>query len=131
MTLAKDELESVRLRVRVAVRKAFFDLLLAQEEMRIHDQHVEIARQSIEAARIKYTVGKVPQQDVLKAQLAMTRLEEHMIRFERDAEVARVRMNTLLGRDLATPIRVQGDFGIGADLPAEKQLQQLALELAP
>ena len=130
-TVAKDELEAVRLRARIEVRKAFFDLLLAQEEMRIHDQHVGIARQAIEAARIKYTVGKVPQQDVLKAQLAMTRLEEHMIRFERDAEVARVRMNTLLGRDLATPIRVQGDFGIGADLPAEKQLEQLSLDSRP
>lgn len=131
VTVAQDELESVRLRVQVEVRKAFFDLLLAQEEMRIHDQHVDIARQAIEAARIKYTVGKVPQQDVLKAQLAMTRLEEHIIRFERDAEVARVRMNTLLGRDPATPIRVQGDFGIGADLPAEKQLQQLSLQSRP
>jgi len=131
VTVAKDELESVRLRVRVDVRKAFFDLLLAQEEMRIHDQHADIARQATEAARIKYTVGKVPQQDVLKAQLAMTRLEEHIIRFERDAEVARVRMNTLLGRDPATPIRVQGDFGIGADLPAEKQLEQLSLQSRP
>ena len=129
--VAQDELESVRLRVRVEVRKAFFDLLLAQEEVRIHDQHVDIARQAIEAARIKYTVGKVPQQDVLKAQLAMTRLEEHIIRFERDAEVARVRMNTLLGRDPASPIRVQGDFGIGADLPAEWQLQQLSLQSRP
>src|SRR5208337_222740 len=110
VTVAKDELESARLQVRVEVRKAFFDLLLAQEEMRIHDQHVDIAHQAIEAARIKYTVGKVPQQDVLKEELAMTRLEEHIIRFERDAEVARVRMNTLLGRDPATPIRVQGDF---------------------
>lgn len=131
VTVAKDELDYVRLRVQVEVRKAFFDLLLAQEEMRIHDQHVEIARQAIEAARIKYTVGKVPQQDVLKAQLAMTRLEEHMIRFERDAEVARVRMNTLLGRDPATPLRVQGDFGISADLPAGKQLEQLALQSRP
>lgn len=131
VTVAQDELESVRLRIRVQVRKAFFDLLLAQEEMRIHDQHVDIARQAIEAARIKYTVGKVPQQDVLKAQLAMTRLEEHIIRFERDAEVARVRMNTLLGRDPATPIRVQGEFGIGADLPGEKQLQQLSLQSRP
>ncbi|MGD0730813.1 MAG: TolC family protein [Terracidiphilus sp.] len=131
VTEAKDELEVVRLRIRVEARKAFFDLLLAQEELRIHDQHVAIARQAIEAARIKYTVGKVPQQDVLKAQLAMTRLEEHIIRFERDAEVARARMNTLLGRDPATPIRVQGDFGIGADLPAGKQLRQLSLQSRP
>jgi outer membrane protein TolC len=131
VNLAKDELERVRLRVQVEARKAFFDLLLAQEELRIHDQHVDITRQAIEAARIKYTVGKVPQQDVLKAQLAMTRLEEHMIRFERDAEVARGRMNTMLGRDPATPIHVQGDFGVGAELPAEKQLQQLSLEWRP
>lgn len=131
VTVAKDELESARLRVRVEVRKAFFDLLLAQEEMRIHDQHVDIARQAIEAAGIKYTVGKVPQQDVLKAQLAMTRLEEHMIRFERDAELARVRMNTLLGRDSAMPIRVQGDFGIGRDLPPKEQLEQLSLQSRP
>ena len=131
VTVAKDELEAVRLRVRVEVRKSFFDLLLAQEEMRIHDQHVDIARQAIEAARIKYTVGKVPQQDVLKAQLALTRLEEHVIRFERGAEVARVRMNTLLGRDSATPIRVQGDFGISADLPTEKQLEQMSLQSRP
>jgi outer membrane protein TolC len=131
VAVAQDELKAARLQVRVEVRKAFFDLLLAQEEMRIHDQHVDIAREAIEAARIKYTVGKVPQQDVLKAELAMTRLEEHMIRFERDAEVARIRMDTLLGRDPATPIRVEGDFGIGAELPAEKQLQQLSLQARP
>ncbi|MGA9587837.1 MAG: TolC family protein [Terracidiphilus sp.] len=131
VTVAQDELESVRLRVRVEVRKAFFDLLLAQEEMRIHDQHVDIARQAIEAARIKYTVGKVPQQDVLKAKLAMTRLEEHMIRFDRDAEVARAQMNTLLGRDPAMPIRVEGDFGVGADLPAGKQLEERSLVSRP
>jgi outer membrane protein TolC len=131
VTVAQDELESVRLRVRVEVRKAFFDLLLAQEEMRIHDQHVGIARQAIEAARIKYTVGKVPQQDVLKAQLAMTRLEEHMIRFDRDAEVARVQMNTLLGRDTAMPIRIEGDFGVGVDLPMGKQLEQMSLLSRP
>ena len=45
-----------------------------------------IAHQAIEAARIKYAVGKVPQQDILKAQVALTRLAEHMIRFDRDAE---------------------------------------------
>ena len=131
VAVAKEQLEQVRLRVRVETRKAFFDLLLAQEEMRIHDQHVDIARQAIEAARIKYTVGKVPQQDVLKAQLAMTRLEEHMIRFERDAEVARVRMNTQLGRDAETPVRVQGDFGIDLNLPAKSELEQVAFRSRP
>ena len=97
--VAKANLDAVRLDVRVRVRKAFDDLLLVQDEMRIHDEHVGIAQQAIEAARIKYTVGKVPQQDMLKAQVALTGLAEHMIRFDHDAAVARARLNTLLGRD--------------------------------
>ncbi len=88
---AKANLEQVRLDVRVRVHKAFDDLLLAGDEMRIHDQHVAIARQAIEEARIKYTNGKVPQQDMLKAQVALTRLAEHMIRFDHDADLARAR----------------------------------------
>ena len=107
----------MRLDVRVRVHKAFDDLLLAKDEMRIHDQHVAIARQAIEAARIKYTVGKVPQQDMLKAQVALTRLAEHMIRFDHDADLARARLNTLLGRDPDAPLRVPGEFAVLARCP--------------
>jgi outer membrane protein, heavy metal efflux system len=128
---ARDELAEVRLRVRVGVRKAFYDLLETQDELRIHDEHVAIAQQAIAAARIRYTVGQVPQQDLLKAQLELTRLAEHMIRFDRDAEVARARLNTLVGRDPAAPLRVEGDYGVLATLPSEESLERLALQVRP
>lgn len=127
----KDSLEVTRLRVRVEVRKAFYDLLLAQDELQIHDQHVAIAHQAIEAARIKYTTGKVPQQDMLKAQLALTRLAEHMIRFDRDADVARAHLNTLLGRDPTLPITLRGDFQVDQPLPSAQDLEKLALQSRP
>ncbi len=128
---AKDVLDATRLRVRVDVRKAFYDLLGAQDELRIHDEHEAIANQAIRAARIRYTVGKVPQQDLLKAQLELTRLGEHMIRFERDAEVARAKLNTLIGRDPGSPIEVLGDYGGPGELPSEQALEQQALEARP
>ncbi|HEU5352170.1 MAG TPA: TolC family protein [Terracidiphilus sp.] len=128
---ARDELATVRLRVRVQIRKAFYNLLEAQDELRIHDEHIAIAQQAIAAARIRYTVGQVPQQDLLKAQLELTRLAEHMIRFSRDAEVARARLNTLVGRDPATPLRIKGDYGVTASLPSEASLEQLALQARP
>jgi outer membrane protein TolC len=128
---AKDELAAVRLRVRVEVRKAFYDLLEAQGELRIHDEHVAIAQQAIAAARIRYTVGQVPQEDLLKAQLELTRLAEHMIRFDRDAEIARARLNTLVGRDPASPLRVEGDYGVLAGLPSETSLERVALQVRP
>ncbi|MFP5249467.1 MAG: TolC family protein [Acidobacteriota bacterium] len=131
VTEARDELAAVRLRVRVEVRKEFYDLLKSQDELRIHDQHVGIARQAIAAARIRYTVGKVPQQDLLKAQLELTQLAEHMIQFDRDAAVARARLNTLLGREPDAPLRVMGDYGIAAVLPPEAGLEQQALRARP
>jgi len=128
---AKAALDNVRLDVRVRVRKAFYDLLRAEDELRIHDGHVAIARQAVEAARIKYTVGKVPQQDILKAQIELTRLAEHLIHFEQDAEVARARLNTLLGHDPAVSISARGDYSIPQQLPATEALEKLALASRP
>ncbi|HEU5458410.1 MAG TPA: TolC family protein [Terracidiphilus sp.] len=129
--IAQSQLEQARLAVRVRVRKAFNDLLLAQEETRIHDQHVDLARQAIEAARIKYAVGKVSQQDILKAQVTLTALAEHMIRFSQDADLARARLNTLLGRDPDTPVRALGRYSAPEPLPGLMDLEQLALSKRP
>jgi outer membrane protein TolC len=129
--VAKAQLDEVRLDVRVRVHKAFDDLVLAQNEMEIHRQHVAIARQAIEAARIQYTVGKGPQQDMLKAQVALTSLAEHMIRFDHDAALAQARLNTLLGRDPDTPVRVTGEFAVVDALPEVRALDEMALHSRP
>ena len=131
VTEAKAALENTRLDVRIRVRKAFYDLLRSQGELHIHDEHLAIARQAVEAARIKYTVGKVPQQDILKAQVALTRLAEHMIHFEEDADMARGRLNTLLGREPATPVSVRGDYAVPDHLPGTEELEKLALASRP
>jgi outer membrane protein, heavy metal efflux system len=128
---AQANLDAVRLDVKVRVQKAFFDLLLTQDETRIHAQHVGIAEQAINAARIKYTVGNVPQQDVLKAQVALTALAEHMIRFDRDAEVARARLNTLLGRSPDSPIEVRGEHAVLGALPSVESLIAMAINTRP
>lgn len=129
--LAKNELDAARLRVRVEVRKAFFDMLHAQDDLQIHDQHVGIAQQAIEAARIKYSVGKIPQVEVLKAQVALTRLAEHMVRFDRDAEVAHAHLNVLMGRHPETPIEVRGEYAVTAPLPSLETLVTTAMQARP
>lgn len=128
---AKAQLEQVRLDVRVRVHKAFNDLLRVDDEIRVHDEHISIARQAIQAARIKYTSGKVPQQDILKAQVALTQLAEHMIQFEHDADLARARLNTLLGRDPTAPLQVTGKWAVLSDLPQAQSLHNLALRSRP
>lgn len=128
---ARANLANVRLEVQVRVRKAFDDLLLVQDELRIHADHVGLARQAIEAARIKYAVGSVPQQDMLKAQVALTALAAHMIRFTRDEGVAQARLNALLGRDPAAPLTVQGKHAVLDPLPSIATMEAAALASRP
>jgi len=128
---AKAALEATRLDVRIQVRKAFYDLLRAEDGLRIHDEHVDIAHQAVEAARIKYAVGKVPQQDILKAQISATRLAEHLIHFEQDIELAQARLDTLLGRDPHEPINVQGEYETALELPPLEKLERAALQSRP
>jgi outer membrane protein TolC len=128
---AKAALEATRLKVRTRVRKAFYDLLRAEDGLRIHDEHVDIARQAVEAVRIKYAVGKVPQQDILKAQIGVTRLAEHLIHFEQDIEVAQAHLDMLLGRDPREPINVRGDYCISVALPSLETLEREALQSRP
>ena len=128
---AKAALDATKLDVRIRVQKAFFDLLRAEDELRVHDQHTDIGRQAVEAARIKYVVGKVPQQNILRAQVSLTRLVEHLIRFEQDAELARARLNTLLGRDPSEAINVRGERTVSAALPSLETLEKAALQSRP
>jgi outer membrane protein, heavy metal efflux system len=129
--VAEAQLEAVKLDVKARVRGAFYDLLRNQDELRLHDQHIALTQQAVAAARIKYTVGRVPQQDVLKAQIAVTKLADHVAMFLQDGDLARVRLNTLMGRDPEAPLEVIGEYVAPAALPAIAELKQIALENRP
>ena len=90
-----------------------------------------LARQAVASARIKYTVGRVPQQDVLKAQIAVTRLADHLVMFLQDGDLARSRLNTLMGRDPSAALEIAGEYGVPAGLPRVCDLNQTALDNRP
>ena len=129
--VAKAELETKKRDVVAQVRRSFYELLRNQDELRFHDEQLVLARQGLESARIKYVVGKVPQQDMLKAQIALTRLVEHLVMLQQDSDLARTRLNTLLGRDPGAPLDVLGAYSPPAKLPGLIDLEKISLENRP
>jgi outer membrane protein TolC len=129
--IAKAEVEARRRDVLAQVRRAFYELLQNQSGLRFHDEQAALARQGLESARIKYVVGKVPQSDMLKAQIALTRLVEHLVMLQQDGDLARARLNTLLGRDPGSPLDVVGDYSPPSPLPGLLDLEKLALDNRP
>ena len=125
------QIEIVRREIGVRVRKAYYDLLRSADEHRIHGEQMELSKQALQSATVKYTVGRVPQQDVLKAQIAMTKLADHLVMLDEEEESARAELNTLMGRDPGAPLEVMGQYGTARALPYLEELERIALENRP
>ena len=136
--IASDETEIQAMAVEAKKREvvalahqAFNQLLRSYDQLSIHHDEVMLAQQSIEATRIQYTAGKALQADVLKAGVAYSRLAEHEILLESEADSARAELNTLMGRPPDQPLDVEGKYGIVETLPTQEVLQSLAIANRP
>ena len=125
------QVEVIRRELGMRVRKAYYDLLRSADEHRIHDEQMDLSKQALQSATVKYTVGKVPQQDVLKAQITMTKLADHLVMLDQDEETARSELNALMGRDPGAPLEVVGQYGVPRALPSLLELERIALENRP
>jgi outer membrane protein, heavy metal efflux system len=124
-------IEAKKREVLAMAHQAFNQLLRSYDQLRIHHEEVALAKQSIDATRIQYTAGKAMQSDVLKAGVAYSKLAEHEIMLERDADSARAALNTLMGRPPDQPLEVEGSYGILESLPTQAALQDLAIANRP
>ena len=124
-------IEAKKREVIALAHQAFNQLLRSYDQLRIHHDEVMLARQSIEATRIQYSAGKAQQSDVLKAGVAYSRLAEHEILLESEADSARAELNTLMGRPPDQPLDVEGSYGIVEALPSQEELQNLAIANRP
>lgn len=129
--IAASELESARQEVTVEVRKACADLKRNKDEMNLHDRQASLLKEAVSASLAQYTTGKVPQADVLRAQMALTRLNEHLVELEEDRDNARAQLNALLGRSPDEPVEITGDYATVATLPSIEELERVAIENRP
>jgi outer membrane protein TolC len=129
--VASSELETLRQEVSADVREVCADLKLNAGEMKLHDRQAALLKEALAAVLAQYTTGKVPEADVLRAQMALTRLSEHLIELEEERDSTRARLNTLLGQSPDEPVEITGEYAILTDLPPIEELERLAIEHRP
>lgn len=103
---------------------AYADLAFARRTLDVLDENVALVRQMADAAEARYAAGRMAQQDVLKAIVERSRLEEQRVMAGEQAGMAEARLNTLMGRPADAPIgpldaeRTERLLPSFADLPA-------------
>jgi outer membrane protein TolC len=129
--VAASELESARQEVTAEVRKGCADLKRNTDEMKLHDRQASLLKEALAASLAQYTTGKVPQAEVLRAQMALTRMNEHLIELEEDQDNARAQLNALLGRNPDEAVEIKGEYASVAALPSIEELERVAIENRP
>ncbi len=126
---AKYGLQETGNRVVREVKLAYYELALAEETIRLLNNNRLILEQFLRIAESRYGVGQAPQADVLKAQAQLSRVNEELLRMERERPVVQAELARLLGRRAEpAPIDVAlpdvGDQALDANTLAEAALRE-------
>lgn len=119
--------QSVRAKERELVarlKRDYYDLFVAQKAVQIHHQQVDLLRQFVAIANAKFRGGMGSQADVLKAQVELSLLLQHLPVLEQRRKSAEAMLNTLLDRNPASPLGMAQE---PLQLPFEKSVDDLHL----
>ena len=104
---AAQQLERARLSTTAAVRRAYYGLVHARDRLALIDEQERTFRQIAAVARERYAVGQGVQQDVLRAQVEVTRIRQFRAEQEAEASVRLAELNRLLDRASDTPLETE------------------------
>jgi outer membrane protein, heavy metal efflux system len=117
---ADQQVERVKLDLTARVKRAYYDLLLSRDLLDLIREQAEVWRQTEGVIRARYAVGRGAQQDVLRAQVEVVRVERLRIEREAEVEIRVAEVNHLLDRPAGTPLATEAHLVLR---PIEKRLE--------
>ncbi|MGH7825684.1 MAG: TolC family protein [Candidatus Binatia bacterium] len=129
--MIEEELRAKEQEIAAKVKAAYADYFMASKSLEIYNELLELVRHTGTTAENLYGVGKVPQQDVIRALLERTEILNKLTWAEKDLVTSQANLNTLLSRP---PDSALGDPGELAITPVSLQfadLEKLAFEQRP
>jgi cobalt-zinc-cadmium efflux system outer membrane protein len=116
------ELDAKRAEIRSAVTAAFFDMLVAQERLRLAQASVELAQRATGAASRRVTAGKVSPVEETRARVAEAAVRVEQAQAASEVTTARRRLAATWGDSSPRFERAEGDPEALPPLPAMADL---------
>ncbi len=88
------------------VKIAYFNILRAQKIQETAVQSVEMLKAHRDVAENYFKVGMIPKNDLLYAEVELANGKQALMRAQNAVELAKSRLNTLLKRDIFSPVEV-------------------------
>lgn len=128
---AADSVDEARLRLVREVKQSWWRLFYYDRALNLLDETEHFSQQLIDIAQAKYKVGKGTQQDVLLAQLELSRLKDEKLDLVSLSHGQNARINALLDRAAKTPVQIPAEAEFKLPVIVETALQDKALHIRP
>lgn len=102
--MLKEQYEAVKNEVIKDVKFVYYDLFWVDKAIEIAEEEKSILENLEKVAQRKYESNLVPQQDVIKAQVELSKLIKKLLLLRQNRRSLQVKMNSLLNRALDTSI---------------------------
>jgi outer membrane protein, heavy metal efflux system len=123
--MALQELRQTQLRVVADVKRAWFQIYILDQSMRITQDNKNLLSDLIAVARIQVSANNRPQDDLLRAQVELSNLERELIEQRQNRTTAAATLNTLVNRPPYRPIPSPPSFDLRqTDLKIDALLTQ-------
>lgn len=126
-------LDAAELDRQLAARVAavYAELAATDRVVAILGQTRTLLAEFLSVSQTRYAVGETPQQDVLRAQVAVARMTEDITVMEEERVALAARFNALLGRAATAPVPALALPAPGGALPTADSLMALAAARRP
>ncbi|HXJ44401.1 MAG TPA: TolC family protein, partial [Bryobacteraceae bacterium] len=122
---------AVQLNIRSRVTQAYHRLHHAYVAIGILEQARGVVSQMLEVAQLRYSLGKLPQQEIFRTQTQLSILEARIIEMQRDQKMAEAEINNLLNRKPGSAVGEPVMSGDEPVLPSLESLLERAGDSAP
>jgi outer membrane protein TolC len=128
---AADSVDEARLRLGREVKQSWWRLFYYDRADNVLDEAERFYIQLVAIAQGKYKVGKGTQQDVLLAQLELSKLKEEKLNLVGMRHAQKARFNVLLDREPELSIRIPAEAEVKLPVLIETALQDKAKQYRP
>lgn len=129
--MARASYQDKQMEVYAAAKAAYYDLLYSDKALEIGKENQALMGQLVQIAQVNYSNGMVPLQDTLKAQTEYSKMTADLVSMASMAEVAKAKLNTILGRSADMPLMVKEEFSAPPPNFDLAKLQQAAQAVKP
>ena len=128
---AEEEYRDMEVKLIQMVKNSYYELYFVYKAVEITERNKLTLQDFVKIAEVKYSVGLGLQQDVLKAQVELSKTIDNLIRLEQERQSAEARLNILMNRLPQSPLGRLEDIKKSEFKFTIEELQSISVENRP